>query len=375
MRKLLEASWDADTMGQVPSDATVAANEAYSSILTAMDNGVSIFFVDLLLPTYDITQGTNLYDEVLAVEYCIELSKCMKGKSSILVRDDKTLQAVDRILDARERDALIADYVDEKIEDEDDDEDDLEKDEDSLDSDFSDDLSDMDDEADQSEELLGATTDAESFRLQLMSSWDGVETTTEEPLEPSTAEKASETPKPKEKEVEDNPLKRYRLSSLFGSSKISQGADMMENVVEALRANALLEEEEENLIILSPISREEMIAVRSLAAKYADQKSIVLVNCKLDPLPRELLGAQTVYSILPLTARPKDAEQSSGDKASQPKVVVLRRYPKDWEIYIDVGSGFELAATAPSIQINNRGPTMEWVGRAVERYLESMPKK
>jgi hypothetical protein len=69
---------------------------------------------------------------------------------------------------------------------------------------------------------------------------------------------------------------------------------MMENVAEALRANALLEEEEENLIILSAISREEMIAVRILAAKYANQKSIVLVNCKLDPLPRELLGAQTV---------------------------------------------------------------------------------
>jgi hypothetical protein len=372
MRKLLEASWDADTMGQVPSDATALANEAYSSILTAMDNGVDIFFVDLLLPAYEITQGTDLYDEVLAVEYCIELSKCMEGKSSILVRDDKTLQVVNRILDARERDAQIADSVDEEIEDEDDDEDDLEQDEDSLDSDFSDD---MDDEADQSEELLVATTDVESFRLQLMSSWDGVETTTEEPMEPSTPEKSSETPKPKEKKVEENTLKRYRLSSLFGSSNISQGVDMMENVVAALRANALLEEEEENLIILSAISREEMIAVRSLAAKYADQKSIVLVNCKLDPLPRELLGGQTVYSILPLIAQPKDAEQSSDDKASAPKVVVLRRYPKDWELYIDVGSGFELAATTPPILRNKRGPTMEWVVEAVQRYLESMPKK
>jgi hypothetical protein len=233
----------------------------------------------------------------------------------------------------------------------------------------------MDDEAEQTEELLGATTDVESFREQLMSGWDGVETTTEEPLEPSTPEKASETPNPKEKETEEIPLKRYRLSSLFGSSNISQGAYMMENVAEALRANALLEEEEENLIILSAISREEMIAVRILAAKYANQKSIVLVNCKLDPLPRELLGAQTVYSILPLILRRKDDGQSSGDKTSQPKVVVLRRYPKDWEVYMDVGSGFQLAATAPSNQRNERGPTMEWVDEVVRRYLESIPKK
>jgi hypothetical protein len=111
-------------MGSVPSDATAAANEAYASILSASENGQNMFFVNLLLPAYDITQGHNLYDEVLAVEYCIALSKCLKGKTSIVVRDDKTLQVVGRVLDARERDA-----VDDYEEDDDDDDDDLEEEE------------------------------------------------------------------------------------------------------------------------------------------------------------------------------------------------------------------------------------------------------
>ena len=74
MRRLLESSWNSDAMGEVPSDVNAGANEAYSAILSASDRGINIFFVDLLLPSYDVTQGSNLYDEVLSVEYCIALS-------------------------------------------------------------------------------------------------------------------------------------------------------------------------------------------------------------------------------------------------------------------------------------------------------------
>ena len=48
MRQMLEASWESDTMGQVPSDATIAANEAFSSVLTASDRGVGVFFLSLI---------------------------------------------------------------------------------------------------------------------------------------------------------------------------------------------------------------------------------------------------------------------------------------------------------------------------------------
>ena len=91
MRNMLESSWDATKMGRVPMDATEGAEEAATAVLAAIDQGVEIFLIDLLLPSYDITQGSNLYDEVLGVEYCIALAELMEGKTSILVRDGKTL--------------------------------------------------------------------------------------------------------------------------------------------------------------------------------------------------------------------------------------------------------------------------------------------
>ena len=116
-----------------------------------------------------------------------------------------------------------------------------------------------------------------------------------------------------------------------------------------------------------------MIAVRSLVAKYQGQKKSILVNCKLEPMPRELRNAETAYSLLPLIAGPKvpEAKQSAEEKPSPPKIVVLRRYPKDWEVYVDVGRGFQLAAMTPSDQINKRRPPMEWVAGCVQRYLKS----
>lgn len=72
MRRLLENSWDATTMGRVPLDATAGANEVYAALMEAeslknsgYDNSPNnIFFVELLLPAYDISQGERLYDEV-----------------------------------------------------------------------------------------------------------------------------------------------------------------------------------------------------------------------------------------------------------------------------------------------------------------------
>jgi hypothetical protein len=52
-------------------------------------SGQSLFFVDLLLPSYDITQGPNMYDDVLDVKFCIALPKALEDKTSILVRDER----------------------------------------------------------------------------------------------------------------------------------------------------------------------------------------------------------------------------------------------------------------------------------------------
>lgn len=65
--------------------------------------------IDILLPQYDASQGKKLYNEVLAVELCIELSQQLKTKSSMVVRDERTIQTVSRILDRREESKASSD--------------------------------------------------------------------------------------------------------------------------------------------------------------------------------------------------------------------------------------------------------------------------
>jgi hypothetical protein len=51
----------------------------------------------------------------------------------------------------------------------------------------------------------------------------------------------------------------------------------------------------------------------------------------------------------------------------------MRRYPKDWEVYVDAdGNGFELADVAKESQIRGKkGPPMEWIAGCVKRHMES----
>lgn len=372
MRSMLEASWDSDTMGQVPSDSSIAANEAFSSILSAKEKGVSVFFIDLLLPSYDVSQGSNLYDEVLAVEYCIALADCLKEKSTILVRDDNTVSTVRRILDRREEERQAALAVI-NISDEDETDREGEENEDESNG-FSDEEN--EDMSDATTGLSDPESDMDSFRQQLMSSWEN----DDEKIEPRISERTKIPPKSEEPISQSRSPKtilsekRYRIASLFGNARISEGPDMIDNVVKALRANALPKDDEEILIVLSAITIEEMVAVRSLVAKYESSKQIILVNCKLNPIPKELYGAETVYSILPLIARPVDADSQVAPKdgKSQPKVVVLRRYPGEWQVFVDVGKGFKLAKSAPSSgMLNRRGPPIQWVQQVVQNYMKS----
>ena len=71
------------------------------------ENDLNILMIDILLPTYDVTEGENLYDEVLAAEFCIALAKSMNeqedaSKTAILVKDGKGVRTVQRILDIKE---------------------------------------------------------------------------------------------------------------------------------------------------------------------------------------------------------------------------------------------------------------------------------
>lgn len=380
MRRLLEASWNVETMGPVPTNADSAAETAVVSILNAEDrSSTSLFFVDLLLPQYDIKQGSNLYDEVLAVEFCIAVANRLKGKTAIVVRDDKTIQTVSRILDARERGRLesSADQRYEYDDDEDEDDDEDDKKEGSMDSgdseiSYYDDFAGLGLEDDADEEP--SSMDVDAFREQLIAGWDS----SKDAEKPKREKNIRRTPEKSRSGV--LPPRRYRLTSMLGSETFSSGPDMAGQVMRAVAANGKPSEDEETLIILSATSAEEMVGVRGLVSKYDGKKKIILVNCNLQPVPRELMMAKTVYSIQPFIARPKVSEGNifganpapvAEEEATPPKVVVMRRFPRDWEVFVDLGSGFELARTVPSAQVDKKGPSMQFIASCVKEFLQS----
>jgi hypothetical protein len=396
MRTMLESSWNTIKMGRIPVDAEAAAKEAYLSIIraatgaTTVDdcednikeeddtNIVGTFFVDLLLPSYDIKQvqkgQTNLYDEVAAVEYCISLANCFKGKTEIIVRDDKTLQTVTKVLDARERNKNIMmkedNNVDVKIDEEDHDGNDV-KDDDENDKSVGDDLF-------VGEETTTTTNNMDSYRQKLISNWDEQDpiTTSEDGPKSKSEDSTIETSSASSSSSSN---KSYRLASLFGNVRIDQGPDMATRIIQALRNNALAKDDEDNIIILSAIGKDEMVAVRALVTKYGNEKKIILVNCQFQPTPRELLSAETVYSVLPLMARKNmkndNNNNNNNNNTIPPKVVCLRRYPKNWEIFVDVGNGYELAETVPINGSNKRGLSMEFIARGVARHLDFVSRR
>ncbi|KAI2504613.1 DUF1995-containing protein [Fragilaria crotonensis] len=398
LRNMLESSWNVESMGQVPNTPQSAAEEAASAIIGARNDGLgNICFVDLLLPQYDIQQGPNLYDEVEAVDFCRLLANCLRTRSVIYVKDEKSLKTVSKVLDARERERGEKmtqqdqyEYVEVDVEidedDEDRDNDDGEDDDDKAEGDMM--------MATQSEVVIyddfsdfaSADTDAffslNSTSGQQFASKLGDVASTNEPAE-GKEKRTKIIKKLMKRKVEQPeatttlPPSLYRLASLFGDKMISSGAGMSDSVVQAVKAHGLPKAEEETMILLSANSDEEMLAIRALVSKYADKKKIVLVNCKLDPLPRELEDCHTVYHLTPLIATttidPRNLfSKPSKDGEQRPpiKVVSIRRYPGEWEVYVDVdGSGFILAERASANKFTKQGPSFDWIGGAVKSFL------
>eukprot|EP00536_Pseudo-nitzschia_multiseries_P001122 jgi/Psemu1/180391/e_gw1.14.284.1 len=419
MRRMLEESWNTSKMGRVPADPESAAKEAYSSILQAAgakategeefveeDNTAGVFFVDLLLPAYDMSlkqDGVNLYDEVLAVEYCIALADCFKGKTEIVVRDDSIVRTVAKILKAREEREL------EKAREEEEQKRALEEEERRKakeeeerrktqeegegteiivsDGDFifgdgslEDDTEDTEDDAEE-DSVFNVESESDEFRKKLLASWNDVSDSTPDDGTdiPSTESILSSIESETVSEAPTIAPKPYRLASLFGNARVIEGPDMASVVVGAVRANALPADDEDSIIILSASGNDEMVAVRALVTKYESQKKIILVNCQFQPVPRELMTAETVYSVLPLAGKKKantdDGPSDDGNQQPSPKIVVLRRYPKDWEVFVDVGIGYELAETIPVNNQNRRGLPMEFIARSVTRHLDYVSRR
>jgi Domain of unknown function (DUF1995) len=392
MRRLLESAWNQTTMGRIPTTPELAVQECVEAWRHAESrSGSKIFFIDLLLPQYDISAGSKVYDALLMVEFAMLLMQRLPRRAMLAVRDQRVLHSVARVLNARggrdvtqvpspaieydddfaspssaESEIAIVVVEDRPVVEFDDFgaapvlEHDTPLEETAEESSISHFGTDGDD-------------DIASFRELLLQNWNS---TNIEDLDSIRDEERlwdeeednddDNNLSPEDQSFNYEEPQYYRLTSLLGSHPISSGADMMNDVVAAVKENALPLDEEEVLVFLSPCTKAEQYAIRALVSRYEFNKTMLFINCQLDPLPQELLRGTTIYSILPLIAKPR-----SGSSETAPKIVVLRRYPQAWQVHVDRGRGFQQLPTTFTGSL--RGPSMEWIQTVVLRYLQSRP--
>jgi hypothetical protein len=389
-RKSLESLWDVKTMGAVPTDAQNAAETTALALERAMmmaagqqqnnSNNNNVFFVNILVPTYDIDfSAAKLYDEVLAVEFCIALAQRLAAPSMICVRDATVLTPVQRILDARENGSIADAPSSEALQT-------SPRNTGQSEDPFYD-LAVKKPTIDEQKTTVvkqNESVEVKNFRSKLMADWT--------PLDEDTLEAEDELPADDSLLDAAQPpiraISSYRLTSLLGDTRSfssAKGPALMNEVVAAVARNALPQPKEEFLILLAPSTKEEMIGLRALLQKYNGRnKRFIVVNSKLEPLPIELRNGETIYSVLPLIGKPKATPGGGGNSSSNsdimdmepPKAVLLRRYPLDWELYVDIGKGFDLAASCGAATLTgaNRitGPSMKWVQSKLEAYLVKM---
>ena len=349
LRKSLEKTWESlqntsNSSLNIPANSKDAAIDAADSLMRELEKKIlknpytpHVFSIQLLLPSLDITNGPNMYDDVAAVDFCIELSKAIQEKKAldtwynhkkdvvrphnmaIFVRDDPMVKSIERVLVARGK---LATDTSKKAE-----------------------ISHP--TADTMTEFYDDFSDASSSRL----------------FQSNIQSSADET-------------SSFRLTSLFGDQRISNGPDMTNDVVQVISNHNV---NEDIILIICPVSPAEMIAVRKMIQDYGDQKIILLFNEKLDPWPLELRSCEVIYSILPLIASSTDESRlmqtRTADTAnsSRKMKLVLMRKVEDWELFIDVdGEGFQLAAAISAQATDKKGPSMEWIAKQVKDFIKKL---
>ncbi|KAL7547254.1 hypothetical protein ACHAWF_010576 [Thalassiosira exigua] len=336
MRSMLEGSWN-PSMGVVPSDPRKAAEAAAESIADAMGQSKNVLMVDLRLPSYDITEGANLYNIMSTYDFCSFLSDNLRErklirKSLVLVRDESERAEIDRQFS--QKDGFP--------------------------------MADADDIATKGDgEVWGADlsgSEVDDFRKSLMTSWDS--TGDEAAVDSGVIAPSSGHDK--------RGSKSHRLWSMVGSENISSGPDMFDQAIAAVDKHARLATDEDALIIISPYDTTDVIAVRRIMARYGQTRTVVIVNSRMETLPRELDSGVLVYGLMPLIAR-KSMDSDAGEEAGL-RAVVMKRYPRPWAVYVDVyGDGFvETEGTQPVIDSSEKQfPSPEWIVQRVQAHVES----
>ncbi|KAL3804308.1 hypothetical protein HJC23_011236 [Cyclotella cryptica] len=346
MRSMLEKSWNGNSMGKVPARPENAAEAAADSVASAMAKQHNILMIDLRLPSYDITEGPKLYDKKAVYDFCTCLSDQLRERklirrSLVLVRNEQERRDTERASKLSKEEITIDDE---------------------------------DDSWDSSE--VSEANEVEEFRKKLLDSWD----TPTDKSSPSITAEPSAAPKPTV-----DPNSSHRLWSMIGNEEITSGSDMFDQVVAAVDKHARLvvtgpsSEQEDALIIVSPYDTTDLIAVRRILARYGQTRTIIIVNSRLESLPVELNSAVLVYAVMPLVARSTsrtNAMEEEDDSEAGLKVVVMKRFPEHWGLFVDVyGDGFLPAGANGPDQPSTDSkdfPSTEWIVRSVQAYMEGL---
>jgi len=314
-RSQLEASWNKEAMGPIPTTPQQAANAARKSF-----DDSSIQMVHLHIPEYDASND-RLYDPVRAVEFAQEL---VGGQRVLLlVKDNRTVQTVQKIWKVR-------------------------------DASQSDDYKGADDVVSGAQE----DNDVDEFRKQLSSNW---ELKTPE-VSMSSLDEALSSKKP-----------NVELQSLFGDTQMDDShPDMPSDAVRIVAKNVKVEPSTKVIVAIGCSSASELVALRALTKKYSSRLRFIFINCLFDPLPTEWIPESNLaYSVRPLQLR-----SVSDQAAPTASVVVLRRAPADWQVYVrlDECPDFECIEEVSALS-TPFGPSLEWVAKQVQRFLATSASK
>ena len=424
MRSILESSWDVSTMGNVPTTPQQAATAAVNCISNAInqsndnphrDNTKQILMVDVRLPTYDITEGSQYYDPCAVYDLASFMAEEMQrkklvNKCLILVRNEN-----ERVEIANNREMYQRPR--------------MRRDDESTASRSTTAMHDEEEGEDSlweipEEENDNNSDEVDDFRKKLMSSWistdsnnkvddddDGVNHVNANIISSEKQPPPQPSPSVGMKSIEDTPnlsassssSHSHRLWSMIGDEDVSNTSystsddDTFHRIISAVDNNARLLDDEDAIILLSPYTTNDMIAIRRILARYCGsttqkRTTVILVNSRLEVLPKEMDSAVLVYGILPLVARSKQQTNmdSGGEDAPGLKAVVMKRYPNDWSVYVDVyGDGFVEATTndgTTTKPITNTGsyslasaetqfPSPEWIAMKVQAHVQGLTRK
>ena len=67
----------------------------------------------------------------------------------------------------------------------------------------------------------------------------------------------------------------------------------------------------------------------------------------------------------------------SDESDSGLKAVVMKRFPADWTVYVDIGDGFvDARGSQPVVDSSDKMfPSPEWIAQRVQTYVEGLPKQ